>query len=113
MQGVVGGRVELCCWDAAKKQCVTESYSADDAALVIAARLAADAYQLDREDPEVRRLYLATKLEAAAYEIGLDRPLPEGEGSAVAEAGRSASPGSAAAPGGRPSATRMATAAKT
>lgn len=86
MRGVIDGRVEVYRWDAGIRQCVAGSCSAEDAALLLAARLARDAYALLKDDPEVRRLYLATMLEAAAYENGLDQPLPDGEGTALAEA---------------------------
>ena len=43
----------------------------------MAARWARDAYALAPDDPSVRLLYLATMLDAAAYENGLDRPLDE------------------------------------
>ncbi len=82
------GLVTMWHFDAGKKQCAWTKYSAADAALVLAARLARDAYALADEDPDVRLLYLATMLEAAAYQAGLDAPLPEGEGTAIEEARR-------------------------
>jgi len=80
------GRVTLWKWDAGTKQCTWRKYSPEDAALVLAARLARDAFALAKDDAEIRLLYLATMLEAAAYETGLDRPLQTGEGTAVEEA---------------------------
>lgn len=80
------GQVTLWKWDAGAKQCTWRKYSPEDAALVLAARLARDAFALAKDDAEIRLLYLATMLEAAAYETGLDRPLQTGEGTAVEEA---------------------------
>lgn len=82
----VDGRVELWRWDEDSRQCVSKSYPADEASAVMAARLARDAYALAGADPQIRRLYLAATLDAAAYEAGLDQPLPRGEGTAMAEA---------------------------
>ena len=80
------GTVRVWLWDPAQKQSVLEPMPVDDAALTFAARLARDAYQLDQDDVAVRRLYLGTLLEAAAYRNGLDSPLPSGDGTAYAEA---------------------------
>ncbi len=82
----VDGQVQLWYWDEAHKRCASKSYGAGEAAAETAARLARDAYALSREDPQIRLLYLATMLEAAAYAAGLDQPLPDGEGTTVAEA---------------------------
>ena len=59
----------------------------DDVARAVAAARARDAYALAPDDPSARLLYLATMLEQAAYENGLDRPLDEKSPAAV-EAGR-------------------------
>ncbi|MEE8450793.1 MAG: hypothetical protein V3R99_02730 [Thermoguttaceae bacterium] len=75
----VEGQVELWRWDAEKQQCVARRVSAEDAALAMAARLARDAHLLAPEDAQVRQLYLASMLEAAAYERGLDEPSTEGD----------------------------------
>jgi hypothetical protein len=77
VEGVVGGKVDLWRWDSAKRQCVAKGLAPDDAARATAARLARDAYAIVPADPQVRLLYLAAMLEAAAYENGLDRPLDE------------------------------------
>jgi len=79
------GLVEISVWDEVNRRCIAKTCSAEGAALVIAARLARDAYALDNKDPEIRRLYLATLLETAAHENGLDKPLPDGEGTALFE----------------------------
>jgi hypothetical protein len=71
----VAGQVELWDWDAAQRRCVARSYPVDDASRVLAARLARDAFALAPEDGQVRRVYLATMLEQAAYERGLDKPV--------------------------------------
>ncbi|HYW80238.1 MAG TPA: hypothetical protein VE890_11705 [Thermoguttaceae bacterium] len=73
----VEGQVEVWRWDTEKQQCVARRVSAEDAALTMAARLARDAYLLGPEDAKVRQLYLASMLEAAAYERGLDEPPAE------------------------------------
>ncbi|MBN2476033.1 MAG: hypothetical protein JXB62_15585 [Pirellulales bacterium] len=80
------GRLEICVWDASQAKCVVKSCSPEEAAPMMAAWLARDAYALAGEDPQIRLLYLATTLESAAYEHGLDKPLPSGEGTIVAEA---------------------------
>jgi len=77
------GRVEMWTWDADAGQLVKKSYLADDASLVLASRLARDAYSVAPENHQIRRLYLATMLEQAAYENGLDRPLAATEGTAA------------------------------
>ena len=61
----------------ARRQCVARSVTPADAARVLAARFARDAYALAPDDREIRWLYLATMLDAAAYANGLDRPLDE------------------------------------
>lgn len=75
----VDGRVELWAWDAAAKQLTTKSYLAEDAARVVASRLAREAFTIAPEAPKARLLYLATMLEEAAYANGLDRPLDASE----------------------------------
>jgi hypothetical protein len=82
--GEIAGEVTIWSWDVNKKQCVATSYRADDAARALAARLARDAFALAPRDTQVRLLYLATMLEEAVYQNGLDKPLPEGEGSVAA-----------------------------
>jgi CheY-like chemotaxis protein len=69
------GRIEQWSWDGVARRCVARSRSMDDAARVLAARLARDAFALAPEDANVRLLYLATMLEEASYEHGLDKPL--------------------------------------
>ena len=82
------GNIELWLWDAARKQPVPMVYTASDAALVEAAQLAADLYDLNPENPDYRRLYLLAILESAKLIAGLDRSLPTGKGSARELAGR-------------------------
>jgi hypothetical protein len=86
VEGEVAGQVKLWDWDAATKRPLAKSYAADDAARVLAARLARDAYAILPDDHQVRLLYLATMLEQAAYENGLDKPLEDRPGSPVREA---------------------------
>ena len=82
-----GERAELWRWDAARRQCVARVGTSNDLARAVAADRARDAYALAPDNPSVRLLYLATMLEQAAYENGLDRPLDEKNPAAV-EAGR-------------------------
>lgn len=70
------GRVEIWSWDKTAKQPVVHRYAPADASRLLAARLAREAYSIRPDDPAIRRLYLATLLEQAAYELGLDKPLP-------------------------------------
>jgi len=63
-------------WDETAKQPAPRTAAADQAARSLAARLARDAWSLLPEDAQVRRLYLVTMLEEAAYQRGLDGPLP-------------------------------------
>ena len=74
--GVDGeGRVKVWSWDAATGQPVGNEMTAAGASLALAARFAREAYSVDTESDEIRLLYLATLLEQAAYENGLDKPL--------------------------------------
>jgi hypothetical protein len=77
LQRAADGKTELWRWDAAKRQCVAKVGAPADAARAIAARRARDAYALAPQDASICLLYLATMLERAAYENGLDRPLDE------------------------------------
>jgi CheY-like chemotaxis protein len=75
------GRVALWSWDAAG-QATSAHYDAADGALVVAARLAGNLYQLEPRSIFVRRLYLGSLLELAAIQAGPGQPLPTGEGTA-------------------------------
>ena len=68
-------RTEMWFWNAETKQPEAKSYSADGAQLVLAARFARQAYALAPEDPQARLMRIATALEPAAYQNGLDKPL--------------------------------------
>jgi hypothetical protein len=85
IEGVSQGRVELWRWDADKRQCVVQRGTPDDAARLLAARFARDAYALDPANGEIRLLCITTMLDVAAYTNGLDRPLDE-KSPAVVEA---------------------------
>ena len=87
VEGVVDGKVELWRWDEPQRRCVARSVTPEEAARTLAARRASDAYAIAPDDPQVRLLYLATLLEAAAYRKGLDRPWDEKD-PALAEAKR-------------------------
>ncbi len=77
IEGVADERVEIWSWDEAKRRCIAQSGTPEDAARYWAARYARNAYSIDGNDPAIRRLYLATMLDAAAYANGLDRPWDE------------------------------------
>lgn len=81
------GDLHLWRWDPAKRQCLAKGAKPDEVALANAARWARDAYAIAPDDPAVRRIYLATLLETAARQNGLDRPLDENH-PAVVEAGK-------------------------
>jgi len=86
------GRVKVWSWDAATGQPVGNEMTAADASLALAARFAREAYSVDPQNAEIRLLYLATLLEQAAYENGLDKPLvAEGDTAAARVAGFGAS----------------------
>lgn len=74
------GRVEVWTWDDAAKMAVGSSQPAHDASLLVAARLAREAFSVAGEDEQVRLLYLATMLEQAAHAKGLENPLSLAEG---------------------------------
>lgn len=74
------GQVELWTWDNAANQLLKQSYLAHDASLLLACRLAREAYWLAPDQNAVRRLYLATMLERSAYENGLDKPVEVADG---------------------------------
>jgi hypothetical protein len=76
IEGLIDGQVVLWRWDEEKPQCVAKTYSAEEAARLMAARWACDAYRLGAGNPN-DLLYLTTALDAAAYEKGLDQPLDE------------------------------------
>lgn len=83
--GIVEGKVEVWHWDKSRRQCVAAKISAADAARALAARLARHAFAIAPDNAEVERLYLATMLEAAAFQNGLSKPIDENNNS-VAEA---------------------------
>ncbi|MEK6235096.1 MAG: hypothetical protein N2C14_10310, partial [Planctomycetales bacterium] len=69
------GQVELWTWDGQAKKLVGHSMNQEDAAIAIASRLAADAFEIAPQIKQVRRLYLETVLESGAYANGLDKSL--------------------------------------
>lgn len=81
-------KIELWQWDAAQKTVVPRRWAVADAGLMMAARLARDAYQLAPENGDCRRLFLVTSLEFAQREAGLDQPLPRGDGTAFTAAAK-------------------------
>jgi hypothetical protein len=75
-------QIEMWAWDGDQKTCVPRRYPADDASLMMAARLAAELYNVSPDNVDFRRLFLLTNLDFAKTEAGLDRPLPKGKGTA-------------------------------
>lgn len=78
--------IEVWQWDAAQNNSVANRYPAQLASLAVARRLATDLYQLFPDDLAIRRAYLFGLLESEKLSVGLDRPLPRGEGTAFAVA---------------------------
>ena len=71
----VDGRVTLWRWDPATKECTARNCSPDDAARAVAARLARAARSLAPDNRRVQILALATALEQAVYDRGLEKRL--------------------------------------
>lgn len=69
------GKSRLWVWNAEADSPEARLYATDDAALVMAARLARHAHRIAPGDDELRLLHLATGLELASYAAGLDKPL--------------------------------------
>lgn len=80
------GEVELWIWDGDARQAVAVRRPAEEASLLLASRLARDAFSVAPQDEAVRLLYLATMLEEAAYRQGLETPVPVTEGSPAGRA---------------------------
>jgi CheY-like chemotaxis protein len=76
------GNVRLWHWDAQAHQAVQRTYKAADASLALATRLSADWLALEPSNEEARRIYLTSLLQVAAYQNGLGKPLPAGDGTA-------------------------------
>jgi len=70
------GNVTVWVWDAKSRKPVSTLRPAEDAAMVFAARLTADAHRLTPKDRPVHVLYLTCLLEEAAQAAGLENPLP-------------------------------------
>jgi hypothetical protein len=77
--GIVEGKVEVWHWDEARRRCVARRIPADDAARALAALLARYAFDIAPDDAAAVQLYIATMLEAAAYQNGLSKPLEEND----------------------------------
>ncbi len=88
IRGESDGRVTLWHWDEEKGQCTAASYALDDAARVLAARLARDALALAPDNRQVRQLYLATMLEEAVDRRGLTKGLDAARDPVAREAAR-------------------------
>jgi hypothetical protein len=69
------GRTVVWSWDAEQNTTVPHTLPAGDAAIALAARLAADLHVIAPHNGEVTRLWLLRNLEATQIRTGLDRPL--------------------------------------
>jgi CheY-like chemotaxis protein len=78
MRPDIDGSVEIWHWDSAANVPVREKLPPEAAAAAMAARLAADLMLVARNDPEAKRLFLVSTLEAQVYRRGLDTPLARG-----------------------------------
>ena len=74
------GQVTTWSWDAAKQQAVAARCSVEEASRRLAIRFARDACLVAPGDKDLLTLYLASLLEQAAWQNGLDRPMPVDEG---------------------------------
>lgn len=72
--------VTLWGWDPARGEPVSTRFLAEEASLIMAARLASDLYAIDPKNVDHQRLYVMTLLEATKLRNGVDQPLPLGEG---------------------------------
>jgi hypothetical protein len=73
-------------WDAMNKAPVALELPPGDAALLEARQIAAELYRVAPKNPYAARMRLMTALEADKLLGGLDRPLPQGDGTAAAMA---------------------------
>jgi len=80
----VDGTVDLWIWDAASRQPAIVKYTVDQARSSLAAGLARRLFELSSHNAEHRRLYLVSLLEAEAYRVGLDNPVPRDDGTVFA-----------------------------
>ena len=81
-----GEPVQIWSYVPGEKQVVAKMVAPRVAALTSAGNLASGLTQLLPDSAVVRRLYLGSLLEAAAYAADLNQPLPRGEGSAFDQA---------------------------
>ncbi|MCA9122328.1 MAG: hypothetical protein H6822_14705 [Planctomycetaceae bacterium] len=73
-------------WDVAKNLPVERRYPGATASLMMATRLASDLYAIAPDNIDHQRLYLTAVLESSKRTVGLDQPLPTGDGTAHAAA---------------------------
>jgi CheY-like chemotaxis protein len=78
----VDGLIDLWLWDSVKSQPAPATVSADQARSQLALRMARRLIELSPNEPQHRRLYLVSLLEAEAYRVGLNNAPQRGEGSA-------------------------------
>ncbi len=83
---VVDDKAEVWHWNEAQRRCVAGRIPVDDACRALAARLAREAYEIAPENAAAEQLFIATMLEAAAYQKGLSKSLDDKADSAAAEA---------------------------
>ncbi len=75
-------------WNAKRQESMPLQYDVTGAALAESTRLARDLYHLDTTHAAHRRLFLQSLLQATKFRLGLDKPIPKGEGTAYAIAAR-------------------------
>lgn len=75
-------------WNAKRKESMPLQYDVTGAALAESTRLARDLYHLDTTHAAHRRLFLQSLLQATKFRLGLDNPIPTGDGTAYAIAAR-------------------------
>jgi hypothetical protein len=76
--------LEVWHWNSRRRESMPIEYTATGAALARAVRLTRALYTLDTSNSDYRRLYLISLLEASKFRLGLDKPLPTGNGTAYA-----------------------------
>jgi hypothetical protein len=86
LPGVVDDKAEVWHWNESQRQCVAERIPAADASRALAARLAREAYEIAPENAAAMQLYLATMLEAAAYQKGLSNRMDDKDKTGAAAA---------------------------
>jgi len=89
LQPQLDGSVKIWQWDAAAKAPLANELAPGDAALLEARQIAAELSRIAPQNAHAQRMRLLTALEADKLLGGLDRPLPQGDGTAAAMAAAS------------------------